>query len=86
MSVFIDLTGQRFGRLVVRKRSPENDRHGCACWVCDCDCGSMTVPLESNLRRGNSQSCGCLTKEGAELGFAHRIGVRIDGERYLLVV
>lgn len=32
-------------------------------WTCQCKCGKTVVVLEQNLRRGLSQSCGCLSKD-----------------------
>lgn len=62
MPKFIDLTGQKFGRLTVVKRS-ENSRYGVVRWNCACDCGGETVTPGSHLRNGKSKSCGCLSKE-----------------------
>ncbi len=61
----IDHTGQRFGRLTVIRRAPNNpeDRAGRARWVCRCDCGRMTVIIGSSLRNGTTRSCGCLTSD-----------------------
>lgn len=61
---FVDLTGQRFGRLVVIERLP-NNKHGGAMWLCECDCGSgKPVATSSNhLRMGDCKSCGCLYTE-----------------------
>jgi hypothetical protein len=56
-----NLIGQRFGRLIVRERSP--GKYPRAYWVCDCDCGSITVVSSSNLKCGGAQSCGCLLTE-----------------------
>jgi len=61
---FIDLAGQRFGRLVVERRV-DNDKHGGTRWLCTCDCGKSHVCLPSNLRGGRTKSCGCLNKETA---------------------
>jgi len=58
----IDLTGQRFGRLVVIKRV-ENDKHKKPKWKCMCDCGNIKIVLGAILKRGESKSCGCLLKE-----------------------
>lgn len=41
MGKFIDLTGMRFGRLVVLKRSPDAGKG--VKWICRCDCGNTTV-------------------------------------------
>lgn len=61
MGKLIDLTGRRFGRLVVLKRG-NNDSSGGPAWVCICDCGNTKVVSGSELRRGRTQSCGCLQK------------------------
>lgn len=63
MSKLIDLTGQRFGRLTVIEKAPA--RHSCtnAVWLCKCDCGKTTTVLGYLLRKGESQSCGCLRSE-----------------------
>lgn len=57
----IDISGQRFGRLVVLGR--EGKRHGQALWRCQCDCGSTKSIVGNTLRRGLAQSCGCLQRE-----------------------
>jgi hypothetical protein len=54
----LDLTGQRFGRLVALRRV-ENDPLGQARWEYACDCGATTPVLGRSLRRGNTRSCGC---------------------------
>ncbi len=55
----INETGNRYGSLEVIKRV-ENDPHGKARWLCKCDCGKEIVVVGSNLRKGNTKSCGCL--------------------------
>ena len=65
-----DLTGQRFGRLVVIERS-KNSADGHARWKCQCDCGNITVVASNVLKKktGGTKSCGCLVKERAsEIG------------------
>jgi hypothetical protein len=59
MSNKIDLTGKRFGKLVVIK---ETDKRcsGRVTWLCKCDCGNEKIIDSSCLRRGDTQSCGCL--------------------------
>lgn len=57
-----DLTGRRFGRLVVIDRA-ENDSRGRTRWNCVCDCGKITTPMAAHLKRGTTQSCGCLARE-----------------------
>lgn len=57
-----DLTGQRFGRLVVIERAENGDRGG-ARWKCLCDCGNEKTVSRDNLKNGDTKSCGCLQKE-----------------------
>lgn len=58
MGALIDLTGQRFGRLIVLHRA-ENDRNGLARFACRCDCGQERTVRGQDLRRGRQVSCGC---------------------------
>jgi len=57
-----DLTGRKFGRLLVQKRL-ESDKAGHARWNCLCECGNSKTVLATNIIRGITQSCGCLHKE-----------------------
>ena len=58
----IDLTGKRFGKLVVIKRS-HNERERHAKWICKCDCGNEHIASSNSLRSGGVRSCGCITIE-----------------------
>ncbi len=58
----IDLTGQRFGRLVVVSRCGKY-KNGNATWNCHCDCGNSVVVDGYRLRKGLTKSCGCLRNE-----------------------
>lgn len=60
---FIDLTGQRFGRLTVVKRADFNYNMSSALWVCKCDCGNVKNVVSTSLRYGRTRSCGCLATE-----------------------
>jgi len=62
MSSLKDLTGQRFGRLVVLARDM-NLSDGQARWRCRCDCGKETRTSGGNLRRKATLSCGCMSHE-----------------------
>ena len=57
-----DLTGQRFGKLVALKKG-KKDKAGHQYWICQCDCGNLAEINSDNLRRGLTQSCGCLHAE-----------------------
>lgn len=59
----LELTGQRFGRLVVVERR-ETTKSGTYKWMCKCDCGRETICIGRNLlRSGGTKSCGCLALE-----------------------
>lgn len=62
MPKIIDLTGQRFGRLLVVKRA-ESTPGGQATWLCRCDCGNETSVAGYSLRCGKTKSCGCLHRD-----------------------
>ena len=57
-----DLTGQRFGKLVVLEMTPER-RNRQVVWKCQCDCGNITYVVGQALRDGHTQSCGCKNYE-----------------------
>ena len=72
MGKFIDLTGQKFGRLTVICLNEEesnklrpNGKHMTRrrYWNCQCECGNMIPVAERNLKRGVTISCGCYHKE-----------------------
>lgn len=62
---FIDLTGQKFGKLSVVKKADDyvsaKGYHEIQ-WLCICDCGKETIVRGSSLRKGNTSSCGCIHK------------------------
>ena len=64
----IDLTGQTINRLVVI-REYGRTKGGKVTWLCRClgkngdDCGAEVVVRGDDLRRGHTQSCGCLQRE-----------------------
>ena len=55
------MIGQRFGRLTVIAKAPSIDRN--ITWLCRCDCGNEKTVRQCCLKRGTTQSCGCLRKE-----------------------
>lgn len=62
-----DLTGKRFGRLIVLNRSDVVTKDGRrrTAWNCKCDCGNTKVVLADNLKMNKTTSCGCFQKERA---------------------
>lgn len=62
----IDLTGQRFGRLVVNRRAHALMYGKFVAWECECDCGGTVITVGTSLRRGAVNSCGCLRRNDHE--------------------
>jgi len=67
-----DLTGKRFGRLIVLERDVEKTSKSTnwkVYWKCKCDCGSIKSVRAEHLKerfdKHHTQSCGCLQKERA---------------------
>ena len=62
MGKFIDLSNQRFGRLLVIERNG-TDKYGHATFLCKCECGNEKTVDSGSLRNGLTKSCGCLQAE-----------------------
>lgn len=60
-SLIKDITGQRFGRLVVT--SFVGTRNAKSLWNCLCDCGNESSVGGANLTSGGTSSCGCILTE-----------------------
>lgn len=61
-----DLTGRRFGRLLVIEISHMHTKpcgQKMPMWTCACDCGKEKVVPAGGLLNSGTQSCGCLWKE-----------------------
>ena len=54
-----DLTGQRFGMVVVEQQLESTGR-GDRRWLCRCDCGNTYISTTGNLKRRTVANCGCL--------------------------
>lgn len=63
MGKMIDLTGQRFGKLVVLENAGKLDGRRYY-WKCQCDCGTTVIIIGTSLRSGNTKSCGCEKYKG----------------------
>ena len=63
MVAFKDITGSRFGRLVVVRFL--RMKTGSSEWACICDCGTEIQARGNNLRSGHTSSCGCHRKDSA---------------------
>lgn len=62
MAYHKDLTGKRFGRLVVLNQAGR-DNAGRVVWKCECDCGKVKSISSNLLLSGRSVSCGCYKKD-----------------------
>lgn len=56
-----DITGNRYGKLVVLEATNERYSNGSVKWKCQCDCGNIYYTCSSDLKRGR-KSCGCETR------------------------
>lgn len=59
MPTFIDITGQKFGRLTVIERAI-NDKYNNTRWLCQCGCGKEKIIRSTSLRNKITKSCGCI--------------------------
>lgn len=65
VSKLIDLTGQRFGELVVigDRHVEKNGNKYTSFWKCRCDCGTVKYIRTTHLRSGRVKSCGNHAKD-----------------------
>lgn len=56
-----DITGNRYGKLVVLEATEQRYPNGSIKWKCQCDCGNICYAPSSELKRGR-KSCGCETR------------------------
>lgn len=59
---YIDLTGQKFGKLTAIRYAGQAGRRSTR-WLCRCECGKEVIVSTGHLRSGHSKSCGCLSLE-----------------------
>ena len=95
LNKYIDLTGQRFGRLTVVERV-ENyiEKSGTTRvqWLCQCDCGNFIKVIGKSLKSGSTKSCGCYQKNRAsetlkkyntyDLSGEYGVGYTFKGEEF----
>ena len=60
---FVDITGQKFGRLTAEYPTDRRDPKGYVIWHCRCDCGNEIEADYNSLLYSNLKSCGCKKKE-----------------------
>lgn len=59
----LDLTGEKFGRLKVMKKTNQRGKNGSIIWECLCECGNKVYAGEDVLKKGSVRSCGCFATE-----------------------
>lgn len=66
MGKFEDLTGRKYGILLVLGRTDDyvspSGKHTTR-WLCKCECGNEISTRGSNLKNGRTKSCGCYKAE-----------------------
>lgn len=62
----IDLTGKKFGRLLIIEKSEKPVENNGSYWKCKCDCGKEHVVNTRAIRSAYITSCGCLKEEDIE--------------------
>jgi hypothetical protein len=60
MAKTIEMAGRKFNRLTVLKQQGRDSSRNIM-WLCKCDCGNEITVAGCSLRRGFTQSCGCLS-------------------------
>lgn len=67
MGQFVDITGNKYGRLTVIERAENQNKK--PMWLCKCDCGNTKIVRADSLKNGSTLSCGCLLKESTSQRF-----------------
>ena len=58
-----DITGFKYGKLTVLKQVESKKQPNGSTksrWLCQCECGKEIIVIGSNLKSGNTTSCGCV--------------------------
>lgn len=79
MEKFIDLTGQKIGKLTVIKKGKGRLTKGGqykTTWICKCDCGNYSEVDGEKLRTRHTLSCGCNKKKSRSKYFTDLTGQR----------
>lgn len=65
MGQFVDLTGQKFGKLTIIKYLQMNERgeNKQNIWRCQCECGNIIDASSNHLTTSHTTSCGCVQRE-----------------------
>lgn len=83
-AISLDVTGQRFARLVAL-HATDGRIGGCVAWSCLCDCGKQCLVAVKRLKSGNTTSCGCRKIEARQENVG-AMKVDMTGRRYGMLV
>lgn len=73
MAKFIDLTGQKFGKLTVLGLAEERNKkeeirvlkgeiaRAYIYWTCKCECGGIIDTISNSITHGKTKDCGCMS-------------------------
>lgn len=74
-----DLTGQRFGKLIVLEDTHRTNKYGKEIWLCKCDCGNMTEKASTYLKNTLRPYCGkCKLPQGKSHKFKDLTGQKFN--------
>lgn len=76
----VDITGNRYGSLVVLEQR-ENIGQKTA-WLCQCDCGNQKIIRGDSLKSGATRSCGCFKED--DVARAKRYNTYSETEKYMV--
>ena len=77
-----DLTGQRFGKLLVVESIPNYEGSGKSAYRCLCDCGNEIIVKGSSIYR--TKSCGCIRYDKALSNIGNKYGLlTIDNIKFI---
>jgi hypothetical protein len=62
MGNFKDISGYKFGMLTAIEPIRAAKDNGSIIWKCICDCGNISEIIGTNLRKGQTRSCGCMAR------------------------
>ena len=81
--IVIDLTGQRFERLLVLSKTKIEYKNRLRTgYKCICDCGNEVTVDMNSLKRGATKSCGCYNREVRLTGYKELSGHQWSTIRY----
>ena len=62
----INISNQRFGKLIALYSTQERASNGSVVWYCQCNCGNTTKVPYSDLINHKTESCGCTRSKNEE--------------------